>query len=517
MIFPVMNFNNLFIPASQVNFEGRKFIPAKEIKNLHMLTCPRCGGPIIEPQLPVEAYRSISRPLRIMLKKGFLDESKKRPEIWAVLNKFAEETPNSSLDKILENEEKHTILRRAIEKSIAPDADLNDAEVYKSYNYIFDKIENGIRKSARRELRSSGVVMRKLKQFLPYLKEIEQKEPFKNQIRAKIGAFEELIYYSNKYPNKTLSEIINMPGHVKFFTSMKEGLEKDFRHKKSLYFTEIQELLKNNLDCSEEELSKFRNKLVYVFLGSDEDPGFRKYNALNLVRVFLERKHGEELYEQVEKILEKVPEANYNKYTELCHCIGETNDAKIVDSIIKPYVGSSEHLTALSSGGEDKRDNIMSMHKDCNERRSNKPYTKYIQIYPEVPNNIYKQIREVSEQVYKDRMISYVYNLYPLYVSNELRRITHGLITPNVEEYRLKAMKKSLARIRANEAKIRQISIQRDKALVEIVKGNDTPELREQAEVLSKELRETIYKQENERSVYARLRKFSMEWSPTES
>ena len=102
MILPVMNFNNYYMSAPQVNFEGRKFIPAKEIKNLHMLTCPRCGGPIIEPQLRVEAYRVISRPLRIMLKKGFLDESKKRPEIWAVLNDFAEKYPALSLDKIIE-------------------------------------------------------------------------------------------------------------------------------------------------------------------------------------------------------------------------------------------------------------------------------------------------------------------------------------------------------------------------------------------------------------------------------
>ena len=509
MILPVANLPSYSAYQFQnKSFTGAPSIKYKEIKNLHALTCPRCGGPIIEPQKLIGAYRTISLPLRQMLKNGYLDGNKNMKKVWELLNDFAEKYPEDSLDKILEDEKRHTLFRTAIEQTIVPNLDRNNREIYNANLHKFNSVEDGIRKSARTKLRSSSVVMKRLKSFLPYLKEIEQSEPYKTEIRGKIGALEELLYYSTLYPNKTLSEIVNEPSIRAYNEAMRNGLNEEFQHKQKLAFTEVRKTIKKRINCSDSVLNIFQKELMYAIFNSDKDPGVRLHKALELCKDFTEKNDCTNIYGKLSDIIKNIPEPPYNKYVELCNGIDKYNDAKIVDSLLKQYVGSNEHFIARSDGGEDLRQNKISMHKGCNSKRSNMPYKYYIGIYPLAPYYIGKQIEQVSENILAGRMIS-KYDLYPPQMAATIKDATDGLVSPDVSKYCKKALKKSTIRLEENSEKIAAIADKRDKEIKHLQKLTEEENtIRENIEAAGKEHEKAIQAQNEERRLNGWLTKY---------
>lgn len=99
--------------------------------------------------------------------------------------------------------------------------------------------------------------------------------------------------------------------------------------------------------------------------------------------------------------------------------------------LFRQTIPSVDHVIPKSKGGSDKSDNFLSVCKACNVKKSNMPFPLFIKTYPNVKENIKKQL------VYLKRIIPYWvlkrkldvdYLDYPEEVSKTLSKITDGAI-----------------------------------------------------------------------------------------
>jgi len=508
MILPIFSCN--FEKTSNINFRGGLIKPANEIKNFDRLICPRCGGPIISPERLVSAYRSVSLPLKSIIKKGFLKRTEEMPNVWEVILNFAKKYPKQSLDKILENEENHDIFRKTIEESVAPDVSRQNREEYEKYLNTFDSIEFMIKKSSRTKLRSSSIVVKRLKPLLSYLKHVEKKAPYKMEVQARIGAFEELMYLSELYPKKSISEIFQEPQVKEYLSIMNSGIEESRKQKQKLYYGNIKDLVQQKTNCTKEEVQNFINNVKTSFMTGDVDIGVRAYKTKEYIRSFLAEKNALQIYPKIEKFLKEIPETLQNRYSLLESCIGVQNDSKIIDTVFKAYVGTTEHIFARSTGGGNYRSNVISMHKICNFRRSNTSYKDYIKYYPAFPKNVCKQVKQVSECIYQDKMNENCrLYLYPPQIKDTLILASDGVINPHVADYCRKSIPKFEERIRILQKKISSMNSERDrriKQLQKCVNEEEKESIRTKICELNEQQKSLITELKNDRYYYNSLK-----------
>ena len=465
MIFPLGTYNyGNSSKSAEVSFTGRTIKLANEVKNLDKLTCPRCGGPIISPEKLINVYRSVCLPLKSVLNLDFFKRTQEMTNVWEVILSFAKKYPKQPLDKILEGEENHDIFRNAIEKMVAPDVDRSNRKEYEKYLRTFDSIEYMIRKSSRAKLRSSSVVVKKLKPLISYLKQVEKKVPYKADVQSRIGAFEELVYLSELYPKKRISEIVDDPCVKEYITIMNKGTEDGRKYKQKAYYEQIKELVMQKTGCTKAEAGKLINDIKALFMVSDVDIGVRVCKTKKYIRTFLAERKALTIYPKIEKILKEIPETLQNKYSILRDCCDRNNDSKIIDIIFKAYAGSTEHVFALSTGGGNYRSNVISMHKICNFRRANTSYKDYVKYYPAFPKNMCKQVKQVSDYIYQDKMDPNCrLYLYPPQIKDTLILASEGAINPLVADYCRKSIPKFEEKIRNLQRKISSMNHERDR------------------------------------------------------
>ena len=472
MILPITNAvsYNVTKPSS-VSFGRVQTVNLKEIKNLPDLICPRCGSQIIAPQYLIEAYRELARPLKYMIQKGYMDKSKNIPALWDLLNEFAEKFPNDSLDKILEEKDNHDAFRSIVEEVVANGANIKNRIVYNSRRNGFNSLENGIRLSARRELKPASVVFKRMEEFVPYLKDAAEKEPYKDQIQGVLNTIEKLQKYAALYPDKTLSEILNLP-EVRQEISTESNLRKEnFNKIQKELFDEFKKVIQNNADVSDYVLNGIIYNTKLTLFNGSKDAGVRLYNTLKLCKKITEQCGCTEIYDKLADIIMRVPEPSYSKYVDFAAGSEEVNDGSILDSLFKPYTGGSNFI----KGSGDSRENKLAMHIGCVSKRAGMPLKEYVQIYPKMPEYICEQVRQSADYIYRDFMTPQFY-IYPYQVSKHLKETTDGIVSPDVAGYCKKVLDRALVREQFYMEQISEISELRNTKIAKLIKASNEQE-----------------------------------------
>ena len=514
MILSVTDFSTYkFYQPKNTSFTGAPSIRYKEIKNLPDLTCPRCGGPIIAPQNIIEVYRRVTQPLKYMIQNGYLDKSKNMPAMWKFLNSLAKKYPDLSLDKIFEDEKEHDKFRILVENIVCPGINRDNRIAYNAYKTRFDSLESGIRKASRRELVKAPEVLKNIEPFIQYLRKIEQTEPFKAEVRSKIDAFEFLMNYAELYPDKTLSEIINIPEIRSHIEHMKKKKSGEFQEKYEKTFNIFRKIIMENTDSSEMLINGVIYSAKIALFKSSKDPGIRLANSLKVCKSYTEQNNCPEIYDKLASLIKQIYEIPFNKYIELSNYIGEQDDGKIVSGLIKQYVGSSDHITARANGGSDVRQNKMSMHKGCNVKCGDIGKDEMCLIYPRFPENTCEQINQVSEYIYNDYMVPRYY-LYPLQVAHNIREESNGIINPNVFGYLKRILNRISENVNNNSQQLCEITCLRDNKIIKLsntVDQNEIFVLRAEIEEINKQIQELKNQVKEERRLLGALVKYEEE------
>ena len=414
------------------------------LKRIPNLRCACCGEKLIDYGKLRDTWALVERPLSKVMSKDFKWLENQNPELYNLLDTLAKENPNKSIDKIMKDTQNYAKVR-----------DLIDIEVAKtgiSEGYEFKRAAQSrtfeILMAGRASLKSASLVMKKFAKFKHFLTD------------KKLKVFEQLQIYAEKYPRKTLTEIVNIDDIFKFH-SAKDLLQRaESREVLDYHFNNIEKMIKK---AKPESLERFKDLKIEVLNLFDtiRDKNIRVFKTKEIYRNALKECGCEKLERKIFKEIDSLPETFVSHDTFFVHAKNaHYNDSAIISSIFNPKVASVEHIIPRSKNGTDNVSNYIAMCRNCNAKRSSIPYDEFLLYHPEMKKNTERQVKVVGNKILKGELTP-DYKFYPMQVSLLLKKYTNGKISPNLTNYCNKMLEKSENAIAKNSEKLSEIKIQK--------------------------------------------------------
>ena len=438
----------------------RKLVIYDSVKRIPNVRCACCDRKLIDYDRLKKSWAGAERPLSKAIEKDFAWLEEQHPIVYSLLKNVAGENPKKSIDNIMEDRSIYGKMRDAIDEDILlKDGNISSSKLKKSSSVVaFD-----ILASARTTLRKAPVVMKKFEKFKKYLD------------GEKLKTFEQLQIYSEKYPRKTLSEIVQMDD-VYAFHAKKDIMDRaEKREILDFHFNNIEKIIKKKNPESVERFKVLKEEALEIF-EQNSDPRIRTVKVKNMYSAALKECGCEKLEKKIFAELDAVPKTFVTSDSFFAHARNQKyTDEMIISSLFNPRVASTEHIVARSAGGQDVNGNYITMCRACNRSRGSKLYDEHLTYYPELKRNTEKQVKMVANRVAKGQMTP-EYNFYPLEVSQTLKEYTGGKINPDVSGYCEKMIEKSNQKISENVEQLK--TIKHEKAVTTVEKHRVQDELR---------------------------------------
>lgn len=450
-----MQITPLKLNINTPQFKAQKY---QEIKHLPKLRCACCDKKMIDPLNLVKAFAATAKPLSKMMDKGVLDHWKKHQNVWNMLEGFAQKFPKMSLDKILMDKELRTNLKLALldkaqntqfflqNISEKEKSKILDKQVLDDYGDILNR--------SRDTLKGAGAVMKRMAGFKKCLS------------GEKLDTFEQLEIYAQKYPRKSLKEIINMDEIYKFHKTKDLLQRAETREKLDYHFNKIEKLIKKVDPSSEDLILDLKEEALKLFEHT-RDADSRIFLAKKIYKNALSKYNNKNLEKKVLAELEQIPTSFITKDSFLVYAKNhDYGDSRIIASLLVPAEVSFEHIIPRKENGEDHATNGLVLCRDCNQKRGTTPYEEFIQYHPRMRYNIQKQILTIGNYILQDRLDS-MYRFWPIKVAQTINDYSNGAINPDISKYVKKALEKSNQLIEENEADLKAIKKERDEKFKE--------------------------------------------------
>ena len=214
----------------------------------------------------------------------------------------------------------------------------------------------------------------------------------------------------------------------------------------------------------------------------------------------------EKIIGKINKELEQVPITFITKdsFLAFAHRHG-LNDYQIISSLLTPSVGSSEHIIAVSNGGQDSLSNVSVFCRSCNIKRAATPYTEFIEYHPEMIKNEPRQINQIARFILNNE-VSEEASYYPMDVARTLAKITDGKINPDVSKYCDKRKQQIAQHIQEQQNEIQKLREERQQMSEEkeaiLKRLEEIEQTRKEKKKKIKNIHEDISKDKNESSKF---------------
>ncbi|MCQ2743609.1 MAG: HNH endonuclease [bacterium] len=409
------------------------------------MNCAICNRKVIRLDSLAKTFSEIAKPLSEMIRKGFMEQWKEKPNLWNILNQLSKQYPNDSLDTILQSDEQnYQKVRNLFSKEAINKSDNNyDTERFAKHSFkkmLFD---------SRKELLSANMIMNNCNKFKKYLD------------GSPLRAYEQLDVYAKKYPDKTLSEIIQMDEIYNANKANDESASKNFYNKLNYHFDKILKII-----------SPENRKDFLYFMSIEMKAKNIIYTEKNNNTIILKIK---KLYDEALKsepyqdiksmVMEELEQINAEYPTEYDFFItahdDNWSDAEILNNIIGAFGSTGSRIIPLSRGGKDNVYNTIIMCKMCNSAKGNqKCDDEYIKFHPEVNGYIQKQIDSIMTRILNGQIKDEALVRWPIIVAGKLNSYTNGAINPNIGDYMINITKLTEDKIKKNLLKIKKLEMQ---------------------------------------------------------
>jgi hypothetical protein len=180
-------------------------------------------------------------------------------------------------------------------------------------------------------------------------------------------------------------------------------------------------------------LNKLRTKVCLIYRGV-VDPARVSYEISQEYKNFIDKYKLGEIKESVLAEITQMPTSLFSKNSFLAFARRYYNDGEIINYVIKPFMESVEHITAVSDGGTNNSSNIIMLCRKCNNDRGSYPYTEHLAIHPEMIANAEWQIKFYADKILSGE-IPETLDTYPIEVAKTLHRNSSGLMNYDVDYY----------------------------------------------------------------------------------
>lgn len=436
--------NNFTLFKNQQSKPAFKADYFQSIKNLPNMTCGYCGRKTLSIEKYMQSIISTSLPLKKQLEKGVLNYLKQiLPKTWEKIKTLAELYPLSTLDEITHSK-KAEINNNYVELKSSVVEDINANDEYKNLNKrekhrIIDKIFFDLNDIGRSYMKQCSIVIENLLPIASYLDGEKKK------------VFEQFEIYSQKYPDKSLSEIVKESDvyifHLNEFTLQKnEKKQKTNYHFKNILKT----VEKNNPEniAKFQELQKQAFKILYSVKGANK----RKYLVENLYReAFREHNFKNIEEEYIINELRQIPESYVSKDSFFIEAKDRNfTDAEIVNALFGNLLTSEKHIIELEHGGYDEVGNKIVVCRNCNTRSKFLSYEEKLNYYPDIVKNTQKQIDYITNSLLNNELNERL-RAYPIYAVENLKKASNNKIKLDITDYCHKTIKRSKQKVKKNK------------------------------------------------------------------
>lgn len=396
------------------------------LKHLPDVPCACCGKKVIQPEALTTAWSKITKPLMLMIKEGKMNSWQKTPEIWEKLRCYAEINPRMSLDRMLRDQGAFLEMKVLFSELFKPKGLIDETpecrEADKQVNNLFASMLN----HSRRDLKKASQVMNVL-------------EPFKESLKGvRADIFKQFQIYAQKYPDKTLSEIVQMDEIYKFHQAKSVLQLNSFREEREYHFNRIAKHLEG---YNEEYFAKVKEFSLEQY-ETESDVVARRENIKALYKFALEQYEADE--KTVEKVMAEIDEMPMDFHTSDTFFVRAKlhnfNDINVVNAFFTKALGTYEHIIPVSKEGKNSIYNGIVLCRSCNENRASKSYENYIHLHPEMKENIKKQMKHVTNAL-ESGELEPLFEFYPVMMDSFLKKQSQEL---DISEVSLPYAKKRL-------------------------------------------------------------------------
>lgn len=391
------------------------------LKNVPGNFCACCKQEMIPFPAINNLWAKITLPIsKIFPNKNFDKMKELHPDLYKVINYFAELYPEESFDSIMLDKANHDILLDSVTTIVLEEHD-NEFPTSVAYRKAIKRKTMDIFNLFESNLKNSAEVIKELNPFKKYM----------NNTRKEV--FEEFEELSSKYPDKTLRELVLIPEMVeKHITGAYKEAE-EFAKERDYHWQKADSFILQEKPELKESIKKLHLQVSSVY-SDDDDTKRISYLIKKLYKDFLETNNLEHLQKDVLNEVNQMPVREITKNLFLSTARNGFSDGAIVRYIIRPSMESEKRLIPPSEGGSNLMENKLLMCRRCCDELHTLPFKEFYLYHPEVVQNINDQIQFFENNIYNE-VIDFSYRHYPIEVAKTLSKYSDGIIELDLADY----------------------------------------------------------------------------------
>lgn len=379
-----------------VSFGTTKSKPVKDLRQIPDITCACCGVETIKNSeidsfMAKRIYYPASEAIKVIEASGVFNKKKLTKsqetayEFCKLLGVYEGETLSKVLDKVAVNEKFRTFPKEVREN--------------------IKMIES----MTRRVFHNSKYMVKELEQFEPRMNKTEKE------------IFQLIKHYSQKYPNKSFTEIFNEP---EVYETNLQKLE----HAQGEILFDIDKIAEKMSTPSRKKLHNLVKKSYNIFINENPSIKNKRSRIINMFEQIEDKIPEKELMEEVINTIYKLPSSR-NNVSSFIVKYRDSNPNEIADLILRGSSSTIEHVKPHkrpNDPGENDIKNYLVLCKNCNQERQQIPYNEFIKKHPDMPKNTQKYLDKVIEYINKGLLIGF--NQYPIHIKKTVADESDGKI-----------------------------------------------------------------------------------------
>lgn len=253
--------------------------------------------------------------------------------------------------------------------------------------------------------------------------------------------FEILKDESKRQPQKTFTEILSNPRvkdyHLKKLEKEQKSVFKDVEYIASQMSPESLKTILRTIAKSKAIFDSPNSKIVN-----------KRSTVIESFKLLQESIPEQDLYQQIMSRIYELPSSKNNASSFIIKYASHTPN-EIAEQILRGSESTHEHVKPkrrVDDNGENANSNYIVLCRNCNSERGQMPYSDFIKIHPQMPENMQKYMNIVIHSINIGQLLGF--DQYPWQIKSAVEKESDGKIQINLKDLDLIEAEKNRKRIK---------------------------------------------------------------------
>lgn len=199
----------------------------------------------------------------------------------------------------------------------------------------------------------------------------------------------------------------------------------------------------NKIDAMSKETDTNTAKQIHEFIltskeqitANEKGKVFKRKRFIVGLDKILKNNSDRDFAEKVHAQADKLPKSKTKTEAFVVKYSNGYSSDEITARLLKPSIASIEHITPASRDGGCNIANFMTVSKDWNASRGNRPLAQYIKRHPDIPENTKQYAQDIMAAIKDNRLTGC--DLYPYVLKEKIFNESEGIIDIDISNYHI--------------------------------------------------------------------------------